>query len=181
MKRLLLLLLAVSCFAIGQCAPSHLKFNGIPINGTISSFTRAMNQKGWKVSPASQNMPVGQRYFENQVQGHHIVVSYDPHTKIVYAVTSVQETDAATALKWFTVQKEVLRMEYVDNSEGCTAATTSSAEGELPLFGVGVNDGDCNQLGTITIRLEYDPQVTGTTFMFTEYRDHANTSRFLGR
>lgn len=184
MKKILLTILLLSAFAIGRCEPGHLTFWGIPVNGTITKFTAAMNRKGWKVTPESKTMPVGQRWFEDssgKTPGIFVVANYAPDSKTVYAVTIFHEiADAKIARQLFNVQAMMLKADYVEDREDCTGIM-ESAEGEPPLLGVYVNDNDCNPLGTITVRLERNPLTAGSYMLFMEYTDHANYSRFLGR
>ncbi len=184
--RKLIMSLLLSMASVGFCASPHLQFWGIPVDGSVSTFTRSMKSKGWKISPASKNMPVGQRYFENdsvQWQRYYIVASYDPATKTVYCVTAVREFDASeskTARQLFDVQSYILRNEYVDDDSKCGSGYMESAEGGLPMFGVNVNGPDCEPLGTITCRIDYDPFVApDNVFFMVEYLDHVNARKYF--
>ena len=50
MKKLLLTLL-ICLFSLTALAQEHLKFKGVPINGSLSSFVSAMKAKGLTISP----------------------------------------------------------------------------------------------------------------------------------
>ena len=58
MKRILIALLLVFSFigAMAQNTNEHLKFMGIPINGTLESFTQKLVTKGMKRQLGARNM-----------------------------------------------------------------------------------------------------------------------------
>lgn len=87
-KRLLipfLLLLCISSYA------QHMKFMGIPLNGTISEFTAKMKAKGAIISPGNSVSGPGCRYFNGTFFGEkaNFYVYYNPSTKIVYRAKAV--------------------------------------------------------------------------------------------
>lgn len=82
------LLLALFClFTIMASAQNgHLKFMGIPLNGSINEFSAKLAAKGIKISTDSKIFPVGTRSFDGVFMGKkaNIYVYYTPSTKIVY-------------------------------------------------------------------------------------------------
>jgi len=46
MKRFSILILACLCLTLAQAQTNHLKFKGVPINGTLEQFTRQLVKKG---------------------------------------------------------------------------------------------------------------------------------------
>lgn len=53
-----------------------------------------------------------------------------------------------------------------------------SADG-LPFYGVEVNNADCEWLGTITCRIDYDPTVPEIMFVCLEFSDASNSQKYL--
>lgn len=87
MKKSVILLLFISI--VGGISAQHLKFEGIPIDGTITSFQSKLSANGFKVnSIKSKDAIVGQRIFNGKFQGHNseITVYYARNSKIVYKV-----------------------------------------------------------------------------------------------
>lgn len=84
MKRLLLLTLLVIPMMLSA---QHLKFMGIPLDGTITNFTARLKAKGVTVSPINKsNKSPGCRWFEGTFFGNKaaIYVYFDVKTKNVY-------------------------------------------------------------------------------------------------
>ena len=87
MKRILIVLLFVfSCIgAMAQNANEHLKFMGIPINGTLESFTQKLVAKGLKREHAWDNALLLKGTFAGQI-GSGVCVMRVPSSNIVYKV-----------------------------------------------------------------------------------------------
>ena len=91
MKKYLVLILfaLISISALSQ----HMKFMGIPLNGTIAQFTTKLQQKGVTISSANKNSGNDCRYFSGIFYGKEakIFVFYIPSTKLVYRAKVVFE------------------------------------------------------------------------------------------
>lgn len=87
MKRILIaLLLVFSCIGVmAQNANEHLKFMGIPINGTLESFTQKLVAKGLKREHAWDNALLLKGTFAGQI-GSGVCVMRVPSSNIVYKV-----------------------------------------------------------------------------------------------
>ena len=87
MKRILIALLFVfSCIgAMAQNANEHLKFMGIPINGTLESFTQKLVAKGMKREHAWDNALLLKGTFAGK-SGSGVCVMRVPSRNIVYKV-----------------------------------------------------------------------------------------------
>lgn len=189
MKRLILILLLLC--ALAASAQSHLEFNGIPIDGSVSAFTEKMKAAGYQVHPSSKKMPTGMRYFINSgklnfdyLEYCSVCVKYDVRTKIVFCVSQVYEFKntiggLATSKRLFDETKARLSAAYPD-SDSCGSGVMESADG-LPFYGVDVNNADCEWLGTITCRIDYDPTVPEIMFVCLEFSDAANSQKYLNR
>ena len=86
-KVFITLLLFSVCTAV--FSQTHLKFVGIPIDGTITQFQTKLSTKGFKHNKAeSANAPVGQRVFNGLFRSRNaeLTVFYNRKTLIVYKV-----------------------------------------------------------------------------------------------
>ena len=89
MKKLFLLLVITLFVSVGAMAQTeHLKFMGIPLNGTITQFQNKLKAKGVDVNPSlNKFIPTGGRAFKGVFSGNDatIFVYYDEKTKKVMA------------------------------------------------------------------------------------------------
>ena len=95
MKRIALLtfamLMGIFCYAQSE----HLKFSGIPIDGSISQFQAKLIKKGYSLyEELNKELPNGKRAFEGVFIGQKVLlyVYYDEYTKIVYRVKAVMQS-----------------------------------------------------------------------------------------
>lgn len=99
MKRVLslFLLCTVCLLAFAQ----HIKFMGIPLDGTITNFTTKLQAKGITISPDNKKSDAGCRWFQGYFYGKdaNIIVYYDADTKIVYRAKAVIEDSDYDRLK----------------------------------------------------------------------------------
>ena len=96
MKRILsiicFLLLFVSAYS--QNYSGHLKFMGIPINGTITQFQKKLISNGFSYNRTkSTTRPKGQRVFDGEILGTDfvILVHFNTKTNIVYQVEGITD------------------------------------------------------------------------------------------
>lgn len=116
MKKLLTitLIMALSMGAYAQV--KHMKFMGIPLDGTISAFQSKLVAKGIK-SDTKLNavIPVGVRAFVGDFAGNKsdIYVYYDKNTKIVYrAKACISNTDKSIFEKKYKEIKQLIQTKY---------------------------------------------------------------------
>ena len=95
MKKLSLIIFA-SLFFIFNCimaqsTSEHMKFMGIELNGTISSFHSKLLAKGMTVSPLSDKTKSGVRVYDGVFSGEkaEVIVHYNPRTNEVYAAKAL--------------------------------------------------------------------------------------------
>lgn len=176
MKRIIFILLLLC--ALAASAQSHLEFNGIPIDGSVSAFTEKMKKIGYVVDPVSKSMPAGQRWFADPDRDVTVCVSYDVKSKNVFCVSQIFQFDNAMACRrFFDGMKNRLSSRYVE-TDSCGSGVMESADG-LPFYGVDVNNADCEWLGTITCRIDYDPTVPEIMFVCLEFSDASNSQKYL--
>ncbi len=116
-KTIILITLCLVAF----CCPvqaQHLKFMGIPLNGTITQFQQKLTAKGVKYDKAaSQQMPSGVRYFKGTFAGEkaNILIYYDPSSKIVYKAKAVMGYPTASSCDTkYEDLKSLLSAKYAD-------------------------------------------------------------------
>lgn len=133
----LILFLAITAVAFSQSS-SHMKFMGIPLNGTITQFQAKLTAKGCTYDKiTSAYLPSGVRSFKGNIVGNNaiIFVNYNPKTKIVYRVKAVINnlTNNTASLKYDEL-KGLLSVKYTQfntgsNDFGETVAFTADADG----------------------------------------------------
>lgn len=97
-KTLVLCLMFMLCIVVSA---QHMKFMGIPLDGTISAFTAKLQVKGVKISPNNRNSSAGCRWLYGTFYGQDadIYVYYNPSTKIVYRAKAVISRQNLNQLK----------------------------------------------------------------------------------
>lgn len=104
-----------STYAQGQ---EHLKFMGIPLNGTINQFQTKLATKGVNVDVATnKTIGVGCRAFKGSFSGKdaQIFVYYDEATKAVYRAKAViQSSDEVICDNYYTYFVNMLSTKYSD-------------------------------------------------------------------
>lgn len=97
MIKKLLSILFIPIFSTSFCfAQEHLKFMGIPLDGTINQFQAKLATKGVTLDVATnKHIRVGGRAFKGSFSGKNaqIFVYYDESSKVVYRAKAVIDTD----------------------------------------------------------------------------------------
>ena len=99
-KTLLTFLLCL--FTTISFAQEHMKFAGIPLNGTITQFQQKLLAKGYTVnSKMNSVLPVGTRSFKGTFIGKraNVAVYYDETTHIVYGAKAYFDELSETKAK----------------------------------------------------------------------------------
>lgn len=125
MKRYALLItgILVSLFCAAQS--EHMKFMGIPLDGTINTFQSKLAAKGLKPDvQLNRKLEVGVRAFNGSFAGHKadIYVYYDEKTKIVYrakaCIDSENNNIAEQTFKTFKSQiEDKYYSQYIINTD----------------------------------------------------------------
>lgn len=92
MKKTLLIILCCLFSIMTQAQTEHLKFMGIPLNGSITAFQTKLQEKGIKYdAEGSRQLKVGCRCFKGSFSGEqaNFYVYYNEKTKIVYRAKAV--------------------------------------------------------------------------------------------
>ena len=92
MKKTLLVILCCLFSITIQAQTEHLKFMGIPLNGSITAFQTKLQAKGIKYdAEGSRQLKVGCRCFKGSFSGEKadFYVYYNERTKVVYRAKAV--------------------------------------------------------------------------------------------
>lgn len=115
-----------SLYSLGQT--NHIKFMGIPIDGTISTFEQKLISKGLKpIKDFNENSPSGDRYFNGVFAGYEsvILVKYNPKTKIVYKVAvCIDRADYSYVQDLYAEFIDLLLRKYKDWNSGTDEGQT---------------------------------------------------------
>lgn len=118
-KLLSLLFVSILCLAV-NAQTEHMRFAGIPLNGTIDQFQKKLIAKGYRMNGAmSKKLPVGTRSFVGTFAGKsaNIAVYYDAETKIVYGAKAYYEGLSDDKAKGeLESLKSMLTLKYGDNN-----------------------------------------------------------------
>lgn len=100
--RRLITILAVAVFMTVSAYAEHFKFMGIPLDGPVDQFEKALLQKGFKSVPDEENAP--SRFYRGSFMSERnalVSVHPTPKSNVVYAVsvtfdniTEPEETEA---------------------------------------------------------------------------------------
>ena len=114
----LIVLFALAITSINAQGQEHMKFMGIPLNGTINQFQTKLGTKGVTVDVATnKTIGVGCRAFKGSFSGKdaQIFVYYDENTKVVYrAKAVVQSSDEDICDNNYTYFVNMLSTKYFD-------------------------------------------------------------------
>lgn len=173
---LMLCLFSVASFAQTQ----HLKFMGIPLNGSIQNFQQKLALKGFRPNTLfNKTYPTGGRAFKGVFSGKDadVYVYYNPKTKVVYRAKAVIEANNSTfADNLYNTMKEGLFSKYENNSY----FTTGEFEGHesITFSVISTKNHDQSHLGWIGLyvtKSEYSWDERN--FIHVDYEDRANTDK----
>ena len=122
MKRIVLFIVA-TFFMLGLAAQTpHLKFMGIPLDGTINSFQTKLTQKGFTPdATTNRQIGVGVRCFIGGTfsgEKASVFVYYNPKTKIVYRAKAVIESSTESYIdNLYNKLKKSIGDKYKSRSE----------------------------------------------------------------
>lgn len=101
MNHTLLSLLFCLFTTIASAQNGHLKFMGIPLDGTINEFSAKLAAKGCRVNAIAKQTPVGVRTFDGVFMGKEALIHiyYTPITKNVYRAKACIRLEDEDAIK----------------------------------------------------------------------------------
>lgn len=167
MKKSVITLLCCLFALFAQAQTEHMKFMGIPINGTINQFQAKLVAKG-----LNYNDEVSRQLQNGIFSGHfagersEIRVNYNQKSGIVYMVTvAIERYKLEQAKDLFEDFKYRLKQKY-NNSE----TEEDKLEG-YPEFRLACNDKEGNVIGAILLSISED---NGKYYLIIDYYDSAN-------
>ena len=174
MKKLLLLLLSCTLLLSSHAQTEHLKFMGIPLDGSISAFQTKLQAKGIKYdAEGSRQIKVGCRCFKGSFSGEDasFYVYYNEKTKVVYrakaVITCISKEKGEDKFDLF---RSMLKSKY---SEGF--ASDSEQDGH-PSFTILVPDSKQEkELGFVGMYFSNPPySFMDEVYLHIDYEDIAN-------
>ena len=150
MKRFFILLsILIPFFVYSQ---KHIEFLGLPLNGTISTFTTKLKNKGFTLHPYNNEAPKGERIFNGTFfrKKAQIQIYYNIKNNIVYKGRAIIDFNDRESAKSFI--KEILsglESKYGDGFDGHDESdlyfskllydrnTESENDGNLGLYFIG--------------------------------------------
>ena len=144
MKRLLLLFVALVLTLGVMAQTQHMKFMGIPLNGTISAFHQKLVAKGCKHDVEVSNaVGAGGRAFTGTFFGEkaNIYVYYNAKTKVVYRAKAVIDRSSEDdIIRKYNEVKSALEEKYPDaymvkeEDDGYEVMHFCTAQGVIDLY-----------------------------------------------
>lgn len=166
MRKYILLLFILSSLLLNA---KHLEFMGIPINGSISSFSTKLKNKGFTLLKGNEQLPIGIRGFDGVFAGEEceLYVYYNPKTRIVYKCSVFISCNYSieTAENKFDYFKELLNKKYGDvalTSDMMTDVEIDEAEYTLMIIEPPIEVG-AKLIGGIVVKI-YEPGVYSDSY-----------------
>ncbi len=117
MKRSLLLIIVLSLSISTYAQKEHMKFMGIPLNGTITQFQQKLVTKGFSLYREMNKItPAGTRVFKGTFTGRKstVAVYYNERTNVVYGAKAFFDNlDKNNADEEFDRMKNLLHEKYI--------------------------------------------------------------------
>lgn len=178
-KSFILLIISIVALCIPVQA-QHLKFMGIPLNGTITQFQSKLTAKGVKYDKTlSQDLSAGTRVFDGTFAGEKakIFVYYDPSTKIVYRAKAAIGCESESICDYkYNELKSLLSSKYMDAYE--ESGYQDGHESYLFVISQDVGKDLRDLVGTIGIYVsQSDFLYPYEYFLQIDYTDYANSNK----
>lgn len=172
MKKTLLMIAMMLSVVMANAQEEHMKFAGIPLNGTIDKFQSKLIAKGYEPNSfINKRLPKGLRAFNGTFIGKdaNVSVFYDTSTSVVYgAKVYFDNLNEERANNEFENLKYLLKEKYVD------CVYNEETKNDLPTFTIST------VLGAIYGYIKKDDDLSGYPYHFTvnlEYYDFKNNDK----
>ncbi len=154
----------------------HMKFMGIPLDGTINQFQAKLSAKGISVdAEVNKTLDVGCRAFKGSFSGKSasIFVYYDESTKVVYRAKAVIESrDDDICLNNYDYYVNMLSSKYADAE---VERDTQDGHPSITFYVLNNNPAIYKYLGTISVfRSHY---LSTFFYVHVDYTDTINKVR----
>ena len=158
MKKTIILLLCCFLTISLYAQKEHLKFMGIPLNGTITQFQQKLQAKGVRYdAKSSKSIPTGCKIFKGSFSGKpaDFYVYFDEKTKIVYRAKAVIQKKGSESVKSEQMNfKDLLSNKYPNH------VPQDGEQGGFPAYSILLPDSQNEYLGSI------DLYITDTGYSF---------------
>ena len=174
MKRTLQIIVCCLLSMIAQAQTEHLKFMGIPLNGSITAFQTKLQAKGVRYdAEGSRQLQVGCRCFKGSFSGEKadFYVYYNEKTKVVYRAKAVITClSKEMGKEKFDSFKSMLKSKYSDG-----IASDGEQDGH-PSLSILVPDSKLvNELGYVGLYITNPPySFMDEVYLHIDYEDIAN-------
>lgn len=168
MKKTAITLLCCLFALFAQAQTEHMKFMGIPINGTIDQFQAKLQGKGLKYD-AQTSRRLESRFFTGYFAGERseIYVYYNKKNKIVYRTKVVIKRSNLNQIEDLMEDFKTRLKKKYSNSK--TEDNTNEGYPEFDLYYYGKNG---NYIGALNLFIGYN---NGEYVLHIDYYDTANT------
>ena len=117
MKKILLVLALFVAMA-ANAQTEHLKFKGVPIDGTLSQYTQRMKEKGFTYLGTENGMSLLEGDFAGFKNCHVLVYTLKNKDLVSFIVVKFKEYDTWSAIyNNYSTLKDMLTMKYGEPSE----------------------------------------------------------------
>lgn len=182
MKKFFLIVMMLMLTLTGFAQQTHLKFMGIELDGTVSTFQTKLQAKGVTVSRQNNQYPAGMRAYDGIFSGKkaQIIVWFNPRTKQVYRAKAIinrygkdmieqlrEDMENKLDLKYGTQRKftEVFKDDHLHEFKQCNYYTD---EGSIDLFIVSSGYSSQNDF---YLHVDYKDKVNSSLNTFDEMDD----------
>lgn len=166
MKKLSFLLIALLMAIMANAQTEHLKFMGIPIDGTLDEFSNKLKNKGF----IEGNLHPGARFFSGIFSGEEatVAVHFNQKNKIVHmAVVSFEYSSIDIAKSKLEIYNNMVKKKYSPNPSNIY----ESEEFGYPFYTYFLYDTNNILMGNITL---YISNFQGMIHMHISYQDYHN-------
>lgn len=175
MKRTLLISLCCLLSIMAQAQTEHLKFMGIPLNGSITAFQTKLQAKGIKYdAEGSRQLKVGCRCFKGSFSGEkaNFYVYYNEKSKMVYRAKAVITClSKEKGEEKFSSFRLMLKSKYSDGY-----SNDSEQDGHPSLTIIVPDSKQENDLGCVGMYISNPPySFIDEVYLHIDYEDIANT------
>lgn len=181
LKDLFTTLLIISISFLANAQEPHLKFMGIPINGTITQFQSKLIKKGLRVSKYSKSLDKGIRAYEGHFSGRKAMIAtyYNPSTKGVFSVRVLFDENSfnsnESAFDVYDYYKELITTKYSEVSQEDTEDKASDDSRRHYAIYVFQDASMKSILGTIRLQVVESDDYYNTYFVTIDYIDSLNS------
>lgn len=156
MKRILILLLAVVAMILPSAAKT-IEFMGIPVEGTITEFTKKLQAKEFTIDPDKNEQSDGS-FFIGNIDGVpcRLIVCYGLESKLVYEVTAIVDIEVTNDDEGMEVLKKMAEFFEASYKDGVASSDTSNKFNPIFTYDFYDDDSDIAGYALLAMAPKYD-------------------------